>query len=92
MPGCILGILTLFIFFFISILVSILRVAFGVKQSLNRMKNGQAGPRQRNAKQQTRQDDPFEFNDKRPEKNPRNHQGRFFEKDEGEYVDFEEIK
>ena len=42
MPGCILGILTLFIFFFISILVSILRVAFGVKQSLNRMKNGPA--------------------------------------------------
>ena len=92
MPGCILGILTLFIFFFISILVSILRVVFGVKQSLNRMKNGQAGTQQQDAKQQTGPDDPFGFNDKRPEKKPRRHQGRFFEKSEGEYVDFEEIR
>ncbi len=91
MPGCILGILTLFIFFFISILVSILRVVFGVRQSLNRMKNGTAGQPRQDGRPRPDHDDPFGFKGQRTEEKPRKRQGRFFGKDEGEYVDFDEV-
>ncbi len=80
--GCFVFILFFGFFIFLAILINILRLVFGVRQAARRFM-GDAPHQQKNAEEKQTQ-----YRAKPNAPNPPKH----FAKDEGEYIDFEEVK
>ncbi len=78
--GCLVFIVFLGFFVFLAVLINILRVFFGVRNAARRF----MGNTPSSGKQQSR-------TEKTRESAPKKEKEKHFDKDEGEYVDFEEV-
>lgn len=98
MSGCLLGLVFALFFIFISVIINIVRLLTGVK----RVAKNFVGTKGTSRENYSRTAGPWNTNNNNahtqtnhPDYKHPNHRGpdgRFFEKDEGVYVDFEEIR
>lgn len=89
MAGCLIGLFVGILIIVLSFVLNIFRLVFGVKDAARRFMGTDSekrrGPAQTgNANSQPGNDGAH--------RNSQRQQGRFFDKNEGDYVDFEEIK
>lgn len=80
MYGCIPGLFAVLFFFIIFIVVTILRIVFAARRTVKRFMNG--------AKETAGQE---EWKRSENSTRPTRHKGKHFGRDEGIYVDFEEV-
>lgn len=101
MPGCIFALFIGFVFIILSFVLNIVRMFWSVRKAANQfMKTGQresTSGRNTFDKEETAAstDDAYSSSSsskKTGNENHRDKNGRFFEHDEGVYVDFEEVK
>lgn len=82
MPGCLLALFIGIVFILFSFFSSIFRLFMGVKQTVHNAMGGQT------SRPQTETENAEAAGRRHSHRRP---SGRFFDKDEGEYVDFEEL-
>lgn len=96
MPGCLLAIFIGFVFIILSFALNLLRLFFGFKNAASQFMGRQTSQQRAGTFTNERPDastsDTYSKNTSEKEENHRDRNGRFFEHDEGEYVDYEEIK
>lgn len=86
MYGCLLGFFTLIVFAVLSLLINVFRFFTGTRQAARDFMGGNKESVHREKQQ------PYAGAGTRPTGKRRTASGKFFDKSEGDYVEFEEIK
>lgn len=86
MYGCLLGLFTLVVFAVLSLVINVFRLFAGAKRTARDFMSGGSESVHREKQK------PFAGAGTRPTSKRRTASGKFFDKTEGDYVEFEEIK
>ena len=100
MPGCIFALVVGFIFIILSFVLNVFKMFWTVRKATRQFMNGgpssqtngSGGSFRDKAKSSANGPSSFSTAKERKEEEHRDKNGRFFERDEGEYVDYEEVK
>ncbi len=91
MYGCLSLLLLGVVFIFIAAVMGLLQILFSIRRSANAFRQTINGEGPRKKKKTTRKAGNPSSGTADGTQNHRNDNGKFFEKNEGEYVDFEDI-
>lgn len=100
MPGCIFALVVGFIFIILSFVINVFKMFWTVRKTTRQFMNGDPSSQTNGsggffrdkAKSSANGPSSSSTAKERKEEEHRDKNGRFFERDEGEYVDYEEVK
>ena len=93
MPGCIFALVVGFIFIILTFVLNVFKMFWTVRKATRQFMNGgPSGFFRDKAKSSANGPSSSSTAKERKEEEHRDKNGRFFERDEGEYVDYEEVK
>lgn len=94
MPGCIFGLFIGIVFILLSFALNVVRLLFGVRRAARQFMGDAADSRRQDAARTDRRTrgGSAEAGSSSRTSPHRSKSGRFFDKDEGEYIDFEEVR